>query len=41
MGSKRRGAEVLLKDPEAFAAFLHADANLMRDLIRRVNMMAN
>jgi hypothetical protein len=37
MGSKRRGAEVLLKDPEAFAA----DASLMRDLIRRVNMTAN
>jgi tripartite-type tricarboxylate transporter receptor subunit TctC len=36
-----QGAEVFLKDPEAFAAFLHADANLMRDLIRRANMTAN
>jgi tripartite-type tricarboxylate transporter receptor subunit TctC len=36
-----QGAEILLKDPEAFAAFLHADANLMRDLIRRANMTAN
>ena len=36
-----QGAEVLLKDPEGFAAFLHADANLMRDLIRRANMTAN
>jgi tripartite-type tricarboxylate transporter receptor subunit TctC len=36
-----QGAQVLLKDPEAFAAFLHADANLMRGLIRRANMTAN
>jgi hypothetical protein len=30
-----------LKDPEAFADFLHADAKLMRELIKRANMTAN
>jgi tripartite-type tricarboxylate transporter receptor subunit TctC len=36
-----QGAEVFVKDPEAFAAFLHADAKLMRELIKRANMTAN
>jgi hypothetical protein len=30
-----------LKDPDEFAAYLHADAGLMRDLIRVANMTAN
>jgi len=37
-----QGAQVLLKDPDAFAAaFLHADAKLMRELIKLANMTAN
>jgi hypothetical protein len=36
-----QGAEVLLKDPDAFGALLQADATLMRDLIKRANMTVN
>jgi hypothetical protein len=40
-GIEAQGRRGLAERPRGVAAFLHADANLMRDLIRRVNMMAN
>ncbi|MGA7486170.1 MAG: tripartite tricarboxylate transporter substrate binding protein, partial [Xanthobacteraceae bacterium] len=36
-----QGAQVFLKDPEAYAAYLQADAKLMLELIKRANMAAN
>ena len=36
-----QGAEVFVKNPDEYAAFLHADAKLMLELIRRANMTAN
>ena len=36
-----QGAQVFLKHPEAYAAYLQADAKLMLELIKRANMAAN
>ena len=36
-----QGAQVFLKSPEEFAAYLQADAKLMLELIRLANMTAN
>jgi tripartite-type tricarboxylate transporter receptor subunit TctC len=36
-----QGAQVFLKNPEEYAAYLEADAKLMLDLIKRANMTAN
>jgi tripartite-type tricarboxylate transporter receptor subunit TctC len=36
-----QGAQLFLKDPEQYAAFLQADAKLMLELIRAANMTAN
>jgi tripartite-type tricarboxylate transporter receptor subunit TctC len=36
-----QGAQLFLKDPDAYAAYLQADAKLMLELIKRANMAAN
>jgi tripartite-type tricarboxylate transporter receptor subunit TctC len=36
-----QGAQLFLKDPEEYAAYLQADAKLMLELIKRANMAAN
>jgi tripartite-type tricarboxylate transporter receptor subunit TctC len=36
-----QGAQVFLKSPEEYAAYLQADAKLMLELIKLANMTAN
>jgi tripartite-type tricarboxylate transporter receptor subunit TctC len=36
-----QGAQLFLKNPEEYAAYLQADAKLMRELIKLANMTAN
>jgi tripartite-type tricarboxylate transporter receptor subunit TctC len=36
-----QGAQIFLKNPEEYAAYLQADAKLMLELIKRANMTAN
>ena len=40
-GSASQGAEIFVKNPDDYAAYLQADAKLMLELIKAAHMTAN